>query len=37
MGDGTKKNPYTRKDVLRLIEENGGRTVGLDLSGKYFE
>lgn len=36
MGDGTAKNPYTRKDVLRLIEEHGG-SEGLDFSGKYFE
>ena len=37
MGDGTSENPYTRKDVLRLIEENGGKAEGLDLSGKIFE
>ena len=37
MGDGTKENPYTREDVLNLIEENGGKAVGLDLSGKVFE
>jgi hypothetical protein len=37
MGDGTKENPYTREDVLRLIEENGGRAKGLDLSEKIFE
>jgi hypothetical protein len=37
MGDGTEKNPYTREDVLRLIEENGGKAEGLDLSGKIFE
>jgi len=37
MGDGTKDNPYTREDVLRLIEENGGTAKGLDISGKYFE
>jgi len=37
MGDGTKENPYTRDDVLRLIEENGGTAEGLDLSGKEFE
>lgn len=37
MGDGTEKNPYTREDVLRLIEENGGTAEGLDLSGKTFE
>ncbi|MFC1974744.1 hypothetical protein ACFLVA_01885 [Chloroflexota bacterium] len=37
MGDGTKENPYTREDVLRLIEENGGKAVGLDLSRKVFE
>jgi len=30
MGDGTKENPYTREDVLRLIEENGGTAKGLD-------
>ena len=32
MGKGTKESPYTRKDVLRLIEEGE-----LDLSGKVFE
>ena len=37
MGDGTKENPYTREDVLRMIEENGGKAQGLDLSGKIFE
>jgi len=37
MGDGTEKNPYTRKDVLKLIKENGGTAKGLDLSGKIFE
>ena len=37
MGDGTKENPYTREDVLRLIEENGGTAEGLDLSAKEFE
>jgi hypothetical protein len=37
MGDGTRANPYTRKDVLRLIKENGGEAEGLDLSGKIFE
>ena len=37
MGDGTEKSPFTREDVLRLIKENGGKTVGLDLSGKVFE
>jgi len=37
MGDGTKENPYTREDVLRLIKENGGKAEGLDLSGKTFE
>ena len=37
MGDGTKQNPYTREDVLRLIEENGGTAKGLDLSGKVFK
>lgn len=37
MGTGTEKNPYTRKDVLRLIKKNGGTAAGLDLSGKYFE
>ena len=37
MGDGTKENPYTREDVIRLIKENGGRAEGLDLSGKTFE
>ncbi len=37
MGDGTRAKPYTRKDVLRLIKENGGKAEGLDLSGKIFE
>jgi len=37
MGDGTEQNPYTRDDVLRLIEENGGTAEELDLSGKTFE
>jgi uncharacterized protein YjbI with pentapeptide repeats len=37
MGNGTKKNPYTREDVLRLIKENGDTARGLDLSGKVFE
>ena len=37
MGDGTEKSPYIRKDVLRLIEANGGKAEGLDLSGKIFE
>jgi hypothetical protein len=37
MGDGTKDNPYTREDVLRLIKENGGKAAGLDLSGKIFK
>jgi hypothetical protein len=32
MGDGTKENPYTRKDVLRRIRNNGGTAKGLDLS-----
>lgn len=37
MGDGTRENPYTREDVLKLIEENGGKAKGLDLSGKVFK
>jgi uncharacterized protein YjbI with pentapeptide repeats len=37
MGDGTKEKPYTREDVLRLIEENGDTAKGLDLSRKVFE
>lgn len=37
MGTGTKADPYTRKDVLRLIKANGGTAKGLDLSGKWFE
>ena len=37
MGDGTEQNPFTREDVLRRIEENGGTAKGLDLSGKRFE
>ncbi len=36
MGDGTKENPYTREDVLRLIGENGGKAEGLNLSHKIF-
>ncbi|MBI4180926.1 MAG: pentapeptide repeat-containing protein [Chloroflexi bacterium] len=37
MGNGTKESPYTREDVLTLIEKHGGTTQGLDLSGKWFE
>ncbi len=37
MGNGTRENPYTRDDVLKLIKENGDKTEGLDLSGKVFE
>jgi len=37
MGDGTAENPFTRKDVLRLIEENGGTAKRLSLSWKWFE
>lgn len=37
MGDGTRENPYTREDVIRLIEENGGTAKELDLSQKVFE
>jgi uncharacterized protein YjbI with pentapeptide repeats len=37
MGDGTAQNPYTREDVLRLIEENGGTANRLNLFGKVFE
>ncbi len=37
MGDGTKENPFTREDVLRLIEKHGGTAKGLDLSEKIFE
>jgi uncharacterized protein YjbI with pentapeptide repeats len=37
MGDGTKQTPYTREDVLRLIEKNGSTANGLDLSEKWFE
>lgn len=32
-----KGKPLTRKDLLKLIEENGGTAEGLDLSGKVFE
>ncbi|MBA7506595.1 hypothetical protein ES706_05287 [subsurface metagenome] len=32
-----KQKPLTREDVLRLIEENGGTTVGLNLSAKVFD
>ena len=37
MGDGTKENPFTREDVLKLIEKNGGTANELNLSGKYFQ
>jgi len=37
MGDGTKENPFTREDVLKAIEENGGKAEGLDLSKQTFE
>ena len=37
MGDGTWGNPYTREDVLRRINRNGGTAKGLDLSGKVFK
>jgi hypothetical protein len=37
MGDGTKESPYTRDDVLKLIEEHGGKAEGLDLSWQYFK
>jgi len=37
MGDGTKESPFTREDVLRLIEKNGGKAEGLNLSGKIFQ
>jgi hypothetical protein len=37
VGDGTKENPYTREDVLRLIEENGGTTKGIKICGKNLE
>ncbi|MFC2007535.1 pentapeptide repeat-containing protein [Chloroflexota bacterium] len=36
MGDGTEQNPYTREDVLELIEANKGKDEKLDLSGKWF-
>ena len=32
-----EEKPLTREDVLRLIQENGGKAYGLDLSGKQFE
>ena len=32
-----KEKPLSRKDVLKLIEENRGTAEGLDLSGKRFE
>lgn len=35
MGDGIY-TPLTREDVIKLIEENGGETKGLDLSRKEF-
>ena len=31
-----RKGPLTREDVLKLIEENGGKTEGLDLSEQIF-
>ena len=34
---GEKEKPLTREDVLKRIEENNGKTEGLDLSGKVFE
>ena len=37
MGNGTKEKPYTRRDVLKRIEENGGDARRLDLSDKWFE
>jgi len=37
MGDGTRENPFTREDVLKLIEENGETAIRLDLSNKVFE
>jgi hypothetical protein len=37
MGDGTKESPYTREDVLRLIKENGGTAMGLNLSNLKFQ
>jgi len=36
MGDGTKENPYTREDVIRLIKEHDGTADGLDLSNRRF-
>ncbi|MFC1873255.1 hypothetical protein ACFLW3_00365 [Chloroflexota bacterium] len=36
MEDRTKENPYTREDVLRLIEENNRTANGLDLSEKTY-
>lgn len=37
MRKGTKENPYTREDVLRMIDENDGKAAGIDFSGNYFE
>jgi hypothetical protein len=37
MEEGQEEKPLTREDVLRLIEEHGGKTKGLDLSNKEFE
>jgi len=34
---GTRENPLTREDVLRMIEERGGTADGLNLSGMWFE
>jgi len=36
MGDGTEKNPYARKDVIKLIKEGGNTAEGLDLSDYRF-
>ena len=37
MGDGTKDSPYTREDVLSLMETEVGVDGSLDLSEKHFE
>jgi len=37
MGDGTEKNPYTREDVLKKIEEMKGSYDWVNLSGGKFE
>lgn len=37
MGDGTKENPYTWEDIVRLIDENRSSAQPLTIFDKYFE